>query len=360
MCPDSGHGGTAAPGHRGALDDSSRRRSSVMFRASVPLCLCALLAGCGGGGKIPLVVYSPHGRDLLTLMERRFEAAHPGVDVRWLDMGSQEALDRVRSEHANPQADVWFGGPASLFATAARESLLAPLAGDSVFWLSVYRTPAVIAYNRAAVPDSAAPRDWDDVLAPRWKDRVLIRDPMASGTMRAIWGMVFERSLAATGDTAQGARWLRRLDAQTREYVQNPALMTEKLVRREGWITLYDLPDVQITIRRGRDLGYVFPSSGTPVIDDAAAVVRGSKHTDLARAFVEFVRSPAMQILAAREVYRLPARTDLPADSLPDWVRQVEATMKAAPMDWAALDRNGAAWMAYWDRHIRGTGKAGS
>ena len=50
------------------------------------------------------------------------------MDVRWLDMGSQEVLDRVRSERANPQADVWFGGPASLFATAARESLLAPLA----------------------------------------------------------------------------------------------------------------------------------------------------------------------------------------------------------------------------------------
>ena len=83
----------------------------------------------------------------------------------------------------------------------------------------------MIAYNRDVVPDSAAPRDWDDVLAPRWKDRLLIRDPMASGTMRAIWGMLFERSLAATGDTAQAAAWLRRLDGQTREYVLNPALL---------------------------------------------------------------------------------------------------------------------------------------
>src|SRR2546422_3777777 len=35
-------------------------------------------------------IYSPHGRDLLTLLERRFEQLRPGVDVRWLDMGSQE------------------------------------------------------------------------------------------------------------------------------------------------------------------------------------------------------------------------------------------------------------------------------
>ncbi len=328
--------------------------------APVRLCLCALLGGCAGGGKTPLVIYSPHGRDLLTLVERRFEAEHPGVDVRWLDMGSQEVLDRLRSERVNPQADVWFGGPASLFITAARESLLARTDGDTTLWRSVYRTPAVIAYNRDAVADSLAPRDWDDVLAPRWRDRVLIRDPMASGTMRAIWGMVYERSLARTGDTSEAAAWLRRLDGQTREYVLNPALLTEKLVRQEGWITLWDLPDLQITIRRGRRLGYVFPASGTPVIDDAIAVVRGARRADLAREFARWVRSPAMQLVAAREAYRLPARTDLPADSLPAWVREVEAALRPAPMDWALLDARGAEWMTYWDRHIRGTGKGGS
>ena len=26
-------------------------------------------------------------------------------------------------------------------------------------------------------------------------------------------------------------------------------------------------------------------------------------------------------------------------------------------MDWALLAREGAAWMGYWDRHVRGTGK---
>ena len=365
MCPErqantrtGGHANTRTGGH---ADARTRGRIGSLVRLFArPLCLCALLAGCSGGGKTPLVIYSPHGRDLLTLFEQRFETEHPTVDVRWLDMGSQEALDRVRSERANPQADVWFGGPASLFATAARESLLAPMGGESTYWLSVYRTPAVIAYNRDIVPDSAAPRDWEDVLAPRWKDRVLIRDPMASGTMRAIWGMVLERSLAATGDTGRAAAWLRRLDGQTREYVLNPALLTEKLVRQEGWITLWDLPDLQITIRKGRHLGYVFPSSGTPVIDDAIAVVRGARRDSLARVFVAWARTQKMQLVAAREVYRLPARTDLPEDSLPAWVREVEGKMKAEPMDWQRLDRQGAAWMGYWDQHIRGTGKGRS
>src|SRR3989449_4185005 len=72
-------------------------------------------------------LFRSHGRDLLTLLERRFEQLHPEVDVRWLDMGSQEVYDRLRSERANPQADVWFGGPATIFARGARDSLLEPL-----------------------------------------------------------------------------------------------------------------------------------------------------------------------------------------------------------------------------------------
>jgi hypothetical protein len=62
------------------------------------------------------------------------------------------------------------------------------------------------------------------------------------------------------------------------------------------------------------------------------------------------------QLLAAREAYRLPARIDLPADSLPQWVRDVRSHMVVADMDWSLLAREGAAWMRYWDEHVRGTG----
>ena len=173
-----------------------------------------VLAACSGG-KTPLVIYSPHGRELLTALEQRFEALHPDVDVRWMDMGSQEVLDRLRSERANPQADLWFGGPSPLFARGERDSLLQPIAPDQPQYVSVYRTPAVIEYSSAALTAAEAPHDWDDVLLPKWRGKLLLRDPLASGTMRAIFEMVMMRSLARTGDTAAGWAWLRRLDAQT-------------------------------------------------------------------------------------------------------------------------------------------------
>jgi iron(III) transport system substrate-binding protein len=322
---------------------------------------------CNNDGRTPVVLYSPHGRDQLTLLEHAFERHRPDIDVRWLDMGSQEVLDRLRFERVNPQADVWFGGPATIFDRGVRDSVLSPYrpawaehvppGSGSDFYVTVYRTPAVIAFNTRAVPRAEAPQDWDDVLAPRWKDKVIIRDPMASGTMRAIWGLIIVRSIQETGDTARGMDWLRRLDSHTKTYTISPALLYEKLARQEGLVSLWDLQDILITRAKGMPLGYVFPRSGTVVIDDAVGLVRGSRHADAARAFIDFVGSHEAQLLAAREVFRLPARTDLPAGSVPSWVAEVEQEMVVADMDWAMLSRHGPAWMSYWDQHVRGTGK---
>jgi iron(III) transport system substrate-binding protein len=315
-----------------------------------------------------LVLYSPHGRDLLTLLEREYEASHAQVDVRWLDMGSQEVYDRVRSEAANPQADIWFGGPDTIFARGAEEGLLAPFrpawadvlppasrdAEDLYFGL--YRAVPLLIYNSAAVTAAAAPRDWDDLLDPRWTGEILIRDPLASGTMRTVFGMVLARSVTETGDTARGFEWLRRLDAQTKEYVVNPALLFEKLVRQEGLVSIWELTDMLFQQARGVPLGYRFPAGGTPVIDDSIGLIAGARHPEEARSFIDWVGGREALLLTAREAYRLPAREDLPADELPQWAREALEQIVVAPVDGELIAERGAEWMARWDRAVRGKG----
>ncbi len=359
--------------HRGDAESHESRETSHKTRdprlATLwVLCASVVILGCSGDGRTPLVLYSPHGRDQLTLLEHAFEAEHPGIDVRWLDMGSQEILDRLRFERVNPQADVWFGGPTTIFDRGVRDSVLAPYRptwaghvgpdgiGPGDLYYPVYRTPAVIAFNSRLVARADAPGDWDEVLARRWRGKVLIRDPMASGTMRAIWGLILIRSIKATGDTSRGMAWLRRLDGQTKAYALNPAILDERLARGEGLVTLWDLPDILISRSKGMPFDYVFPRSGTVVIDDAIGLVRGSRHPREAKAFIDFVGGEEGQLLAAKRVFRLPARRDLPEPRMPGWVAEVEREMVVSPMDWGLLASNGAAWMSYWDRHVRGTG----
>jgi iron(III) transport system substrate-binding protein len=347
---------------RGAVARPGRRPGSG---SALALLLALVLSACAGDGRDVLIVYSPHGADLLRAFEARFEAEYPEVDLQWLDMGSQEVLDRLRSERANPQADVWFGGPSQMFHSAAEEGLLdtyLPSWADAVGdysdpdgrYHAVYLTPLMIAYNSEVVDSASAPQDWEDVLDPRWRGDVLIRDPLASGTMRTIFGMVIQRSIRATGGPEEGYDWLRRLDGQTREYVLNPTLLYQKLARREGVVTLWEMSDIaRLQQQTAYPLAYLFASSGTPLVEDAIAVVRGGRNPELARAFIEFVGSEPEVLVAARQFYRLPARNDVPADSLPDIVRRARDVIVPEPMDWQLLHERGSQWMRYWDENVR-------
>ncbi|HUF26040.1 MAG TPA: extracellular solute-binding protein [Gemmatimonadaceae bacterium] len=337
---------------------------STMLNSRRMLFLLALLAACGGDGRTVLTVYSPHGANMLGFFERAFEAEHPDVDVQSVDMGSQEVLDRLRAERANPQADVWFGAPAEIFDRGAGEGLLeayTPTWREHVeewhpegYWYAMYLTPEVIAYNTEAVSRDEAPKDWDDVLDPRWSGRVLIRDPIPSGTMRAIFGGIIAREAQRTGSFEAGYEWLRRLDANTKEYVLNPTLLYQKLARQEGLITLWDMPDIaMLKGQRGMPIDYVIPAGGTPVVVDAIGIVRGTGQPELAQRYYEFVTSPEMLRVAADSFARIPARTDIPAESLPDWIREAREEIRPMPGDQALIRERMDEWMRYWDANIR-------
>lgn len=331
--------------------------------------LLPVLAACAGDGRTVLTVYSPHGKDLLEHYEQGFEEANPTVDVQWVDMGSQEVLERLRAESVNPQADVWFGAPADIFQKAATEGLLAryrpswaemvpPESRDAQDrWYGTYLTPEVIGYNTDAISASEAPTDWDDVVDERWAGQVVIRDPIASGSMRAIFGAILQRSIRETGSTDSGWNWLRRLDANTREYTFNPTILYTKLERQEGVLTLYNMPDIaMLAQRRNAPIGYVIPASGTPLLVDGIALVEGSGQPDIAQQFYEFVTSRDAVLTASREFLRIPARTDIPADSLPDWIRTARDRIRPMPLDPQLMADSLDAWMTYWDSNVRNRG----
>lgn len=330
---------------------------------AILLAVALVLGACGGSStKQRVVIYSPHGKEMLTEYEEAFEAANPGIDVQWMDMGGQDAYDRIRTERSNPQADLWWGGDSPTFARAASEGLLAPYRptwADAVDpsdrdsldrWYSTYRTPEVILYNARSVPEADRPRDWDDLLDPRWKDRVIIRYPLASSTMRTIWAALILRQPTVE----DGYAWLARLDMNTATYAADPTQLYLKVAREEGDVSLWNLPDTEIQAQRnGYPFGFTIPASGTPLLNDGIALVAGSRNPEAARAFYEFVTTDSALVHQAGAYFRIPARTDIDAARLPEWMR---TPIPAMTLDWARIEAEGAAWMQFWDERIKGRG----
>jgi iron(III) transport system substrate-binding protein len=333
--------------------------------------LLGLALACGSSSQVTpkqsLLIYTPHGQDLLNDFIARYRAAHPEVEVQFLDMGSREVLERLRAERNRPQADLWWGAAHTTFQTGADEGLLAPYRptwADHVpasardaqdRWYGTYETPEVIVYNSDAVRAEEAPRDWDEVLDPKWRDKILIRNPNPSDSMRAIFGAMIWRFYGETNSPAGGYDWLRRLDANVHEYTADGTLLMQKLARQEGVISLWNMPDVRLYREQKKfPVNYVIPKSGTPVITDAIAIVRGAPHEAEARRFYEFVTTPESLTHAAHTYYRIPARTDLDRSQLPSWMNEPFTRM---PLDWDLIRKEGNEWLRYWDAEIRGRNK---
>ncbi|MFL5466527.1 MAG: ABC transporter substrate-binding protein, partial [Gemmatimonadaceae bacterium] len=102
---------------------------------------------------------------------------------------------------------------------------------------------------------------------------------------------------------------------------------------------------------------YVIPTSGTPLLVDGIAIVRGTKHPKEAQSYYEYVTTPEAMIAAADSFLRIPARKDIPLSKLPSWIRDAMAKIKPMPVDRAVMAAHLDEWMKYWDANIRNRGQ---
>ena len=305
---------------------------------------------------------------MLSEFEKRFEQGHPDVDVQWLDMGSQDIYERIRTERGNPQADLWWGAPSTMFMKAEEEGLLEPYIpswdgaiepayrGARSSWYGTFLTPEVIAYNTRLLKREEAPQDWDDLLDQKWRGKILIRYPLASGTMRAVFASIFAKSYARTGSTAEAFRWLLKLDANTKKYTADPTQLYLRLAREEGAVTIWNMPDIVLQAERyGYPFDYIIPKSGTLLLTEGIAIVKGTENRGVAIDFYEFVTSRESMILSAQNFYRIPARKDLDRNSLPSWITR--EALRLLEVDWRLVLEHEQEWMMEWDEKIKGRGK---
>lgn len=320
------------------------------------LLLALGLAGCSS--REVLVVYSPHGQEMLGDYEKLFEAAHPGVDVQWMDMGSEETFARIRAERGRPAGDVWWGAPSTMFRLAAQEGLLEPYQptwaecvkpeyrDPKQQWYATFLSPLAIMFNTRGNTRDSVPHAWDDLLDPKWTGRITIRKPPPSGTMRTFLDAMIVRA----PDENAGLAWLKRLHAATENYPESPALLFDHLKKQEGLISVWLMPDIVLQRERnGFPFDFYLPAQ-TPVIAEGIAIIKNAPHPAWARKFYEFVTTKEALAHQAKAYGKPPARTDLDPATLPAWLTQL--AVDPMPMDWERLGAREKAWCARWEREV--------
>jgi len=317
---------------------------------------CLLLAGCSGSNVV--VVYSPHGAEMLGDYEALFEAEYPGVDVQMADMGSQEVYSKILAERNRPQCDIWWGAPSTMFMQAAAEGLLAPyepawagaLAPDfkdpEARWHATYRSPIAILFNDRQYKAADMPQTWDGLLDGAWKGKVSLRRPLESGTMRTFLSAMIAR---AESEDA-GIEWLRNLHGQTGAYPGSPALLFDHIKKNPEHISVWLMPDIVMqSVRNGFPFDYYLPPD-TPVLTDGIAVVAGARNEEWARRFYDFVTTESALLHQAEAYAKLPARSDIDPAKLPP--KLVSQEVRAMPIDWKTFSEREPGWCERWKNEV--------
>ena len=284
----------------------ARRSSRLLSVLSRPLLACS-------DARTPLVLYSPHGRDQLTLLEHAFEATHPGhrralarhglagdprpAAVRARQPAGRRLVRRPDHDlrprgaptrcsrrtvrpgpaHVGPRGHRPERPVLSRVPHAGGHRLQQPRSCARIRRPRLGRRARAALVRQGAHPRSDGQRHHAGHLGPDHR----AQPPRAPATRPAGW----------RGSAASTAR--------PRRTPSTPRSSTRRLARGEGLVTLWDLPDMLISRSKGMPFDYVFPRSGTVVIDDAIGLVRGSRHPAAARAFIDFVGSEEGQLLAA-------------------------------------------------------------
>ena len=313
-----------------------------------------------------LVIYTGRDEEMVQGVIDQFNEKYPDIQVEFLTMGAQQILERLRGEKANPQADFWWGGTQSALMVGANEDLLhawQPSFIDTIDtnykdkegrWFGEMLLPEVIMINSDLLTKETGPQDWDDLLDPKWKDQILIRGVLASGTMRTIYSSMIVRQGADTPD--KGYDWLLKLDANTKEYTQDPNALYLKLTRQEGAVSLWNLQDILLKkYTTDYPFDYIYPKSGAPILVDGVAVVNNAKNLENAKLFVEFLFEKDMVTKLANDYYQIPTRSDIDQATMPEWYQELD--LKTFDIDWQLMSEKEAEWMEHWDTNIKGSGK---
>lgn len=333
--------------------------SITAFTLVTAFCVVPAIAGL----EKKVVVYSTHGESMLEVVADAF-TQETGVKVDFINLKGALA-DRVRAEKANPQSDVMYGAPSSVYLELKGEDLfeafkpswadkIDPLFKDKdETWYGTIQTPVMMFYNSEMVSKEEAPKDWSDLTKSQYKGKLVFRNALSSSA-RATYSSLLQLYEKNT-ELDDGWDFLKAVDTNTKQYYGSGSLLFQAVGRKEAAVSFMVLSAIiDNKVKNNMPLEVIDAKSGSPVITDGIALVKGAKHPEAARAFIEFAGSAKIQALLANKFNRLPTHSDALADS-PKWMANTQ--FKVMDVDWQDLASKQSAWMQKWDTEVKDTSK---
>ncbi len=328
-----------------------------MFRFLKVLLLCLGMAKSAMAGTV--AVYTSLDEDEIPAYVAGAKKAMPDIDLKVLRLSTGDLGARILAESANPQNDViWAWALTNVldprvlallepYQPAAAKALAPQFRAKDGKWFAItgYMEALCVNTDRLKAKGLPMPKDWDDLLDPRFKGEILMPSPVSSGT-----GYVQISALLQRLGEEKGWAFLKSLDANIAQYTKSGSAPCKRTALGEFTVGASLVLAATQSIKEGYPIKMVVPASGAGYEIGASALMAGAKNKPDAKRVLDWMVSQDAAALYGKfkEIVTIPGykpSTDLLKAGLP-----ADVTKALYPIDFERSTNEKRAILERWQK----------
>lgn len=302
-----------------------------MKKLFLALALSLTVIGCTKKDeKTKVWVYTSLYKDTIADIQPKLAAQFPNIDVQFYQAGSEEVASKVQAESlaGKIQADILISSDRFWYEDLATKGSLTsykPAQTEKVdqfykhpegFYSTLSFPVMVIAYNSEAVKDGDAPKSFKELAEAKWKDKVSVGSPLASGTSFTTvaflvkkYGWDYFTALRKNNLIAEGGN----------------SGVVRRLQSKERPVGIVLLENILRLTKTDPRIKYVIPTDGAVIQSNVLALVKKENSDDATKKVADWMFSAEGQKAMARSFMYPSVMGEQPPDGAPE-LSKVQAT----------------------------------
>ena len=278
-----------------------------------------------------LVWYTSMAIDTSKPLLDAFIKEYPFIKAELVRAGEEQLMNRVLSE---TRAGKWLFDAISTSAmsvlvdrhmiapylTPERDAFLSEFKDPQGYWTSIFVNNLVLCYNTKMISVKDAPKNYPDLLDPKWKDKMLMdsTDYDWFGTLATVWGR--EKTV----------QYMKRLALQNPLWRRGHGLTAQLLGAGEvplAWAYNFRIERMK---KEGAPVDWIETFDPIVVTMSGMGLSAKASSPNSAKLLIDFATSKKGQQMV-REMRRIPARSDI--EPLAPKMDQNKLKLKAVPKE---------------------------
>ena len=243
-------------------------------------------------------VYTAHyNTDTIAALCDAFDKKYPGVKCNFVRTTAQVAFQRFQQDlKANlAVASVFSSTDVSHYPDLKKHGLLMQYKPhnlarmvdslkqyndkDNTSWVTAAAL-VTITYNTSLVAEKDAPKNWPDLLDPKWKDKVAIGHPAFSGYV-GTWTVLMRK--------LYGWQYFEKLEKNKPQIGRSINDTVTMLNSKERWVAAGPEATTLLSRDKGNPLGVIYPTDGSLLMVSPSGIPKNAPAPNAGKLFVEFL-----------------------------------------------------------------------